>query len=198
MIKLKGTILILIIGLATALNAQTLQSDFDEMMEKSNTYEKYKVIPKTRINSFWETVTDTLRDRNALIKEQQSEIVGLRQEIDTLKQQKGRIQASLNDSNELNDQIEFAGVDFGKTVYHVLVWSIILVLAIAAIVMYIIYARSNRTTGKVKKEHEALRAELSDHKDKSRETQVRLKRELQTALNTIDEMKRGGTRRTTV
>ncbi len=47
--------------------------------------------------------------------------------------------------------------------------------------------RSNRVTSKVKKEFEALNTEYEEHKTKARESQVKLKKELQTAVNQLNE-----------
>ena len=78
-----------------------------------------------------------------------------------------------------------------KTGYHWMVWILIFTLLTVAILIYL-YAISMVSSGKrIKKDHEYLRREFESHKDRSRENQVKLKRELQTAVNTIEELKKG-------
>lgn len=170
----------------------SLQGQFEGMMSKYNTYERYKVIPITELNNFWAQVNDSIGQRNRAITRLESEIRAQKIETDTLKRQLTETRASLKESMEINDSIEFLGIRFSKGGYHLTVWIIIGIIAAICLFMYFLYMRSNQTTVRIKREAEKVRREYSDHKDKSRETQVRLKRELQTAVNTIEELKRSG------
>lgn len=66
-----------------------------------------------------------------------------------------------------------------------------MVLAVLAALAYMMFMKSNRVTSRSRKELGALEQEFEDHKNKARETQVKLKRELQTSINKMEEMKRG-------
>jgi len=174
---------------------QTLKGTFDGMMEKYSTYEQYKVIPITRMNQFWVEVNDSLITKDRSISQLNVEIVALNAMIDSLKSDLATVKNNLETSEATNSEISFVGIPFDKTVYHILVWTIIIILASLAVVAYFMYIRSNGLTSRFKKDLEQMRHEYDEHRDKSREVQVRLKRELQTAVNTIEEMKRGGSRR---
>lgn len=178
-------------------NAQdslSLEGKFKEMMSKYNTYERYKVIPISVLENFWAEVEDTVGNRNATINQLESQIKAQQTEIDTLQRRLGSVQASLRESRMRNETIEFIGIPFSKSGYHITVWVIIGILAIICLFVYYLYKRSNKVTTKVKREFELLKNEFENHKDKSREQHLRLKRELQTALNLIEEMKRNGSR----
>lgn len=174
---------------------QTLKGTFDGMMEKYSTYEQYKVIPITRMNQFWVEVNDSLITKDRSISQLNVEIVALNAMIDSLKSDLATVKNNLETSEATNSEISFVGIPFDKTVYHILVWTIIIILAALAVIAYFMYIRSNGLTSRFKKDLEQMRHEYDEHRDKSREVQVRLKRELQTAVNTIEEMKRGGSRR---
>ncbi|WP_258097197.1 hypothetical protein [Marinoscillum pacificum] len=174
---------------------QTLKGTFDGMMEKYSTYEQYKVIPITRMNQFWVEVNDSLITKDRSISQLNVEIVALNAMIDSLKSDLATVKNNLETSEATNSEISFVGIPFDKTVYHILVWTIIIILAALAVIAYFMYIRSNGLTSRFKKDLEQMRHEYDEHRDKSREVQVRLKRELQTAVNTIEEMKRGGARR---
>lgn len=185
---------ILVITSKPAFAQETLQSQYNKLMEYS-TYEKYKVIPITDINAFWANVDDSLRVKANRISQLEKKITELEVEMDTLNNKLSSVQNKLSNSRSVNDQIEFIGISFNKTAYHIMVWSIVIVLVVLAVIGYMMYMRSNMVTTRARKESESLRAALEDAKDKARETQVKLKRELQTAVNTIEEMRRGGARR---
>ncbi|MAE84738.1 MAG: hypothetical protein CMB80_18505 [Flammeovirgaceae bacterium] len=172
-----------------------LKGTFEGMMEKYSTYEQYKVIPITRMNQFWAEVNDSLVTKDKSNAKLKGEIIALKAMIDSLNSELSTVKANLETSEETNSEISFLGIPFDKTIYHIMVWAIIILLAALTILTYFMYIRSNGLTSRFKKDLEQLRHEYDDHRDKSREAQVKLKRELQTAVNTIDEMKRGGSRR---
>ncbi|WP_462251504.1 hypothetical protein [Ekhidna sp.] len=165
----------------------SLQEKYDGIIESTETYEQYKVIPRTTIDDFWMEVSDTLKLNKGVIndlqiKRQDQEAFIKKLEADIL-----NLQSNLDSSLNQNDSINFVGISFSKVGYHLMVWLIIAVLAAFGVIAYLMFARSNRVTSRVKKDHDELIAEFDAHKDKAREAQVKLKRELQTALNTINE-----------
>ncbi len=174
------------------LEPTSLDGRFNRMMGKSTNYQQYKVIKKTEIEDFWKSTLDTMRQKTKVISSLKSEIRVLQVRIDTLESRLLKLNSALASSNSLNDEIGFFGSTVKKSSYHWIVWGIIVILLTLAIVVYVMYMNSNAVTSRFKKESEKLRKEFDDHRDKSREAQVRLKRELQTAVNSIDEMKRGG------
>ena len=170
---------------------ETLQEKFDQMMTKSNNYEIYKVIPKTQINELWLEVKDSIGEKRNEVLLLQNEINEFSSRIDTLENQLLRTNSQLAEARLATESINFLGGQMTKTGYHWLVWSIIVVLCLGVIAVYFYSVAAAKSSGRIKKDHEYLRREYEAHKDRSRETQVRLKRELQTAINTIDELKKG-------
>ncbi|MFH6982273.1 hypothetical protein [Marinoscillum luteum] len=174
---------------------ESLKDQYEQIMQKSSTYEQYKVIRQTEIEGFWVNIADTLSSKSDEISSLQSRITDLQTNIDSLKSDLRKVNVRLAESIKTNDVITFLGMEMEKTAYHILVWVIILILAVAVVLAYGMFMKSNASTSRIKREFEQQRKEFETHRDKSRETQVRLKRELQTAVNTIEEMKRGGARR---
>ncbi|WP_421764594.1 hypothetical protein [Ekhidna sp.] len=166
---------------------ETLQQKFDNMLENTETYERYKVIPRTDLNAFWSEVTDTLNQKQQKIQQLQSETQDAKANAQQSRAELVSVQAKLDESLELNDTIYFFGIPFSKIGYHILVWAIIAILAVLGIMAYFMFIRSNSVTTKTRREFETLQAEYEEHKSKSRETQVKLKRELQTAVNQLSE-----------
>ncbi len=166
---------------------ESLQEKYDAMLESTETYEQYKVIPRSKLNGFWGEVSDSLQRKTGTINDLRSQILTQQASIESLEGNVVDLQARLDESLNLNDTIYFVGIPFSKLGYHLMVWLIIIVLAVLGVLSYLMFMRSNRVTSKVKKEFEALNAEYEEHKTKARETQVKLKRELQTAVNQLNE-----------
>lgn len=166
---------------------ETLQEKYDDMLESTETYEQYKVIPRTRLNSFWSEAVDSLKRQAGTIRDLKSQVSGQQSEIKSLKAEMAEVQSMLDESLNLNDTIYFIGMPFSKVGYHIIVWLIITALAVLGVMSYLMFIRSNSVTSKTRREYETLNAEYEEHKTIAREKQVKLKRELQTAVNQLNE-----------
>ncbi|MEO1253705.1 MAG: hypothetical protein AAFY41_02290 [Bacteroidota bacterium] len=183
---LKLTAFLFIISIQTQAQ-QSLQEKYDELLEQTETYEQYKVIPRTRLNTLWSEIGDSLKTNRTKINELQSEITSLRQKINELRESTTELEMKLDQSLSQNDTIHFLGIPFSKLGYHIMVWIIIAVLTVLSIILYLMFAKSNSVTSSAKKAYQALEIEYEEHKTKSREKQAKLKRELQTAVNQLNE-----------
>lgn len=168
-------------------SAQSLKQKYDDMLENTETYEQYKVIPRTDLNAFWSEVADSLDQKQRKIQQLQSETQDAKALAQQARAELSDVQSKLDESLELNDTIYFMGIPFSKVGYHIMVWVIIIALAVLAVIAYFMFMRSNSVTTRTRREHEALQAEFEEHKTKAREQQVKLKRELQTAINKLNE-----------
>ena len=166
---------------------ETLQQKYENMLETTETYERYKVIPRTDLNAFWSEVRDSLNLKQRKFQQRQAEAQEAKALVQQARAELSDVQSKLDESLKLNDTIYFLGVPFSKIGYHIMVWVIMIALAVLAIMAYFMFIRSNSVTSRTRREFEALTAELEEHKTKARETQVKLKRELQTAVNQLNE-----------
>ncbi|WP_436515524.1 hypothetical protein [Ekhidna sp. To15] len=166
---------------------ESLQEKYDAMLESTETYEQYKVIPRTTLRGFWSEVSDSLQRNTRTINDLQSQILTQQASIESLEGNVADLQTRLDESLNVNDSISFVGIQFSKLGYHLMVWLIIIVLATLGVISYLMFMRSNRVTTRVKKEYDTLNAEFEEHKGKAREVQAKLKRELQTAVNQLNE-----------
>ncbi len=169
----------------------SLNYKYQEMIDQTETFNQYKVIPRTRLDNFWDEVMAKLRANTQSIESLSAEVALQRDTVQSVNAKMASVQAQLEESLTQNNSIVFLGLELSKGAYHVIVWSIIFVALVLASVLYMMFSKSNRVTNRAKKELESLQLAFEDHKNQSREKQVKLKRELQTAVNTIDEMKRG-------
>ncbi len=193
------TLLFLLIAPFTSHSqSSTLDGKYQEMMEKSETYEVYKVIKLDRLNTFWVEVQDSLNAQNRQIIRLSTTIDTLQSTVRSLNDNVERLTADLDESNSINDSISFLGIDFSKGFYHVLVWGIIGGCIVGLVIVFGMYKRSNSVTSRSLKDYRNLEGEYESHKNQSREKYVKLKRELQTALNKLEEIRKTKTSRATV
>ncbi|MEL7145992.1 MAG: hypothetical protein AAFO69_06465, partial [Bacteroidota bacterium] len=165
----------------------TLKQQMDDIVQNGRTYNQFKVIPSTTIQQLFSQITDTLAQQRLQIArtremaEQQAAIAVTEQA------RSAAIQKDLDASVARNESISFLGIDFQKSTYNLLVWSLIVLLTLAALSIYWMYARSHKLIKNAQSDLSSLNGEFESYKTKSHEKQVKLKRELQTAMNTLHE-----------
>src|SRR5690606_27557662 len=87
------------------------------------------------------------------------------------------------------EHMSFLGMGLTKGAYVTFTWVVIFILALAALILYFRYNSANKITIKAKNEYNSLDEEFETHKKRARETESKIKRELQTEINTVQELK---------
>ena len=179
---------ILMLASAICQGQATIQDQFANFYEnETNTWQEYRMMKMPKLKSFWAVVSDTLSQKDQKISAAHKEIQGLKNRLSTSEAKINELELTLSSSQKLNDSISFLGMNMSKTSYGIMVWGIIILLSVGIASVYLLYLRSNMVTRKVQKAYSSLESEYAEHRDRSRESQVKLKRELQTALNTLHE-----------
>jgi len=167
---------------------QNIQQQFDQFYaNETSVWQDYKLIKMPKLKTFWKVVADTIKVKENKIASAQAEVKSLKSELVGINQQLAETQAALTASEELNDSIVFVGIQMTKLGYNTLVWLIILILVVGIAGLYVIYMRNNKITRDARKLLAKVEEEYTVHQEKARENQTKLKRELQTALNTLQE-----------
>ena len=196
-IFLLSTVFVLLtLTFPSLLNAQaveeednTLDKQYETLMKVSTTYQEYKVIKHVRLNAFWKNIQDSIL--TAKVKQQtlKQEIADLNEELLTTQNNLGEVTSNLEVSNHDRDRIDFIGIPLTKSFYNSLVWGIIFILGGLAVLFFFRFNKSNAITRSTKKEADTLFNEYDNYKKNTRDKELQLKRELQTAINTIEDLK---------
>ncbi|HYG40911.1 MAG TPA: hypothetical protein VD908_19940 [Cytophagales bacterium] len=172
----------------SAQNSNSLQNQFIELKEKSNTYQEYKVVKITSLNNFWKNVYDSLNVVRQKLGSFQKEIDRQNKELISLKQEIVKRDNSLASGEYEKAHITVLGIDMLKSTYIYISWSIIGVLVLLMTIAYLRYKKSNNIAYSKTKDYEALSHELNDFKQKAREKELKVGRELQTERNKVEEL----------
>lgn len=168
-------------------DTKTIKQQFDAVMEDTETFKQYKVVPRTTLTELSRQVSDSLNRNRSEINNLERQLTDQQDQIAQLENQLQTVTNDLNSSNELNETISFLGIDFQKSIYNVMVWGIIILLAVAVAAVYMMFKRSNKITRTTRNDLQVLTDEFDQYKTKAHEKQVKLKRDLQTAMNTLHE-----------
>ena len=170
----------------------SLRGQYQSILSKSKNLNGFKVVNPVRLSSFWRSVNDTLRNERRQLPALKKQIAEQQKAIADLKVQLSEKENALNSSNQKLDEITFMGIAFSKGSYNTMVWTIILVLALALIIIIVRSAKLLHEAKYRSSLYEEISAEYQSYKVKANEKEKKLARELQDERNKLDEYKSRG------
>lgn len=169
-------------------NSKSLYQQFVNLKDKSNTYQEYKVVKVTWLNGFWKNVKDSLEAAKSDFSVAQTEIEKQNAELENLKKTLAQKELEVNSSEYEKAHISVLGMDVLKSNYIIFNWTIILILLALVGVTFYSHKNSQKFASLKKADYDAIDKELVDFKAKAREKELRIKRELQTEMNRVEEL----------
>lgn len=181
---------IILINFHASAQSDSLQTQYDELIDRSESYQRYKVIVKQDLDQFWRAAQDTIVNYQRRLSAEQTQVAGLKKELASSNERITELERQITTLSEQVDSISFLGVLFSKATYHALVWSLILLLMVGVAVIYAATLRARLVTKSTASDYKSLQSEYEEYKERARAREVKVKRELQTASNNLEEFKR--------
>ncbi|MFD1164662.1 hypothetical protein ACFQ2C_03485 [Sphingobacterium daejeonense] len=174
--------------LSPSLSAQTLQqklktSPLDSQfvylnLQSRNQDKDFKIIRKTNLDIIRQNVKDSLSTYKKQISELKGDASSSAGSITGLQDSVKNLSAALEQEQQKTDSISFLGIQFSKSSYHMMVWIIIVVLAIALFAILAAFRKAKVDTDESKHTVDELQEELQSLRKKSMEREQQLKRQL--------------------
>ncbi|MDN5203742.1 hypothetical protein QQ008_20295 [Fulvivirgaceae bacterium BMA10] len=171
------------------LDTGTLTEQYNYIYDKSSTYNEFKVVKIARLNKFWKNAQDSLNLVRASLAESKTQINIQKGNLDSLNNTLSNTKQQLAEVTEEKDSISFLGAGIPKAVYQTLMWGVIALLILALVGALYKFKLSNQITARTRKDFEIVAAELDDFKKRTLENERKLRRELQTERNTVEDLK---------
>ena len=172
----------------------SLDELFMELKEQSNNYQNYEVIPQARLNSFWNTVQDSIGDLKQNLQQAQNRISEQQQEISEINENLQETKEALAESEYTANRWTILGIHVLKDVFVTVVFSIIAGLIITLAVIGIKFKVNEKVTRKKKRDYQELAEEFEEYRKIVRQREIKIKRELQTERNKLEELKHKSTK----
>lgn len=166
-----------------ATDTLSIPEKFDRIYRTSSSYQEYKVVSKTRYQQLKKDVTDSLNNLKGEIQTKDQLIKSQKDSIQDIKKVAEIVEGDYRQVVAEKNSIKFLGIEFSKSTYNIIVWSLIGILII--LLLYFIYRfkNSNVITVKAKTELQELEEEFAVHKKKSLDREQKLRRQLQDEIN---------------
>ena len=166
-----------------------LPEQYRELKTKSNNYQIYKVVKEKSLDDLWKSAMDTLRVEREEIQALNKEVKQLKARVDELKAQVEDRDSQLEEQAYMIDHMSFMGSNLTKGAYITFTWILIFVLFFTALVLYLRFKSAHKVTAQTRKEMGTLQNDFEEHKKKTRENESKLRRDLQTEINKVEELK---------
>jgi len=176
-------IFLLISTIGFSQTENTLENQFDEVYNRSNNYQEFKVVKRADLNSLKKSTLDSI----AVYKNALAQLQG---ELDSQKIELGLIQSNLKETREKlllaeqkENDISFLGIQTSKTVYNSIVWTLILFLVLILFFFIYKFKNSNHITRETKNKLNDLEKEFESYKQRALEKEQQLSRKLLDEIN---------------
>lgn len=180
---------ILLLASPIIAGAQTLDEQFNEMKSNAYTYKEYKNVKEVTLNEFWNVVRDSLDTKEKKIVSAQSTINAQEEKINELNSTIGEQKSTIDEKEFDTEHINVLGIDMGKESYKMFNTIAIVFLLVLAGLLFYQYNHSKKFATAKKKDYEKLSGDFEEYKRNALEKQMKLRRELQTERNKIDEIR---------
>jgi len=158
---------------------KTLFQQYQAMLPKFYHYQEQP------LSDFWKSTADTLKLFRGKQKQANAKIIAQAKTVDSLKTQ---ITAKDQKLAEKVEQINFIGMTVSLSIYNLIVWGLIILLAIATFIVVARSASFRHEAHYRTKLYSELEDEFKGYKTKANEKEKKLARELQTERNKLDEL----------
>ncbi|UII23965.1 hypothetical protein [Fulvivirga ligni] len=172
-----------------SVSAQTLDDQFANLKENSGTYKTYKVIEQTELRDFWKVVQDSLAVSKQKFAETKTQISTQQKEIAKLNSTIAEKDASIEGKDYLATHIEALGIDIEKESFKIITYTLIVVLVIALAFIIFKYKDNSKTARKKTADYDRLNEEYENYKRNALEKQMKLRRDLQTERNKLEDIR---------
>lgn len=162
----------------SGLDGGTLDSQFEYIIKKSNSYEAFQVVRKTWLNKVKSNSLDSVKALRGNIVSLENNAQEQQKEINLLKLNLQETNGKLEIVTSEKDSFAFLGMRLTKGAYSKMVWAIIFVLILGLVVMIVLFKRSNTVTVKTKDALHDKQEEFDTHRKWALDREQTLAREL--------------------
>lgn len=164
-------------------NPNSLESQFVNVVDNSNSYQEFKVISKAKLNVLRSNILDSVAALESTIVEMRDAIENQKEQISSLGQELKTTQMNLVSSKEKENGISLFGILTEKATYNSIMWGIILLLLVGMVFFIYRFKSSNSSTKATLQKLDEVELAFDNHRQKSLEELHQLGRKLQDEIN---------------
>ena len=155
-----------------------LKGQFEYVYEKSESYERYKVVKVSTYNLLKKNSVDSINVYKTELTTRKSEISELRNTVIDKDAKIKELTDSLNVTNTTKNSMIIFGAEISKGAYGSIMWGAILGLAVLAVILFLLFKRSHLVTNETKQRLAEVEEEYELHRKSALKREQKIAREL--------------------
>lgn len=166
-----------------AQKSTTIDSQFTSLIEKSNTYQSYKVIKISELGILQRNIRDSISSLKSTIADSESIITEQNNKINSSTQQVDALNTDLEQTQKNVENISFLGIATQKSSYKTIMWALVGILLFISIFLFFRFKKSGSDTKEAKEKLSETEIELDNLRKRSLEREQKVRRQLQDEIN---------------
>ncbi len=163
--------------------SQTIDEQFTDVIESSNNYKEFKVIPKVKMNKLQENAKKRVDELNAEIASLKSEMSKQQAAAAQVSSDLEKTQQVLEATQGEKDSMNFFGSQMSKGSYQTMVWGIAGLLLLGLLFFIYKFRSSHVLTKEAQHKLDETEVEFDEYRRKALEKEQKLGRQLQDERN---------------
>ena len=164
-------------------NDNSIRGQFVDVVDKSNNYQEFKVIKKSKLATLRKNILDSIAILEKEITTKDGTIASQSEKISGLENKLTSTEQNLTVSKGKEDGISLFGIPMKKTAYNTLLFSVIGILLLALLLFMYKYKSSNSITKEANAKYDETEAAFEAYRQKKLEDEQILRRKLQDEIN---------------
>ncbi|MBN1132086.1 MAG: hypothetical protein JXR52_10370 [Bacteroidales bacterium] len=161
-------------GLVEALDTLTLREQVEEVQKRTRIYENYRAIREDIFQKMKSNSIDSLLAAKKEISELRGTLQEKESEISSLKNSLEKTGDQLDEAVKNRDALTFLGIQMDKKFYNTIMWFLVGGLALAAVILFLIFRRNRVVTLEYRKELSETKDQFDTYKKEARERYEKL------------------------
>lgn len=170
-------------GISQEQKGNTIETQFSDLIEKSNTYQTYKVIKISELGVLQRNIRDSISTLKSTITESENIISDQNSKIDSITHQIEGLHTELEQTQKKVENISLLGIPTQKSSYNFIMWSIIIALLVVSSILFISFKKRHNDTKDAREKLAETESELESLRKRSLEREQKVRRELQDEIN---------------
>ncbi len=166
-----------------SLDEGDINNQFEFILDESENYKSYKVVPRTWLNKLKTHVNDSIAALEAELASTRQQLNSKQSEIDGIQNQLNGANENVNNLKNQKNSMNLFGMQLDKGAYNAVMWSIIGLLGLALLFYIFRFFRSNAITKDVQSNFDGLSNEFEAYKKRALEKEQKIMRRLQDEIN---------------
>jgi len=166
-----------------SLTEGSIENQFEYVIQRSNSYQEFKVVKKVWLQQLKSHVIDSLNQVKSEVVKSAEVINQQAEELSQIKDDLNNTKLKLDSTITEKDSMQLFGLQLSKSSYSSLMWSIVAILLLLLLLFIYKFNASNSITNATKKKLVEVEDEYEEHRRVALEREQKVRRQLQDEIN---------------